>query len=312
MQGARTVARREGRRLVTFKSVTISLLVILTSLTGYVGKVDALCAQQHWGECIYTWGYSGNNGLGWLAPSNTTLYTPLVTNASITNWMQGEVTIFPFQVEPHTSATVGLYANGALIDSFTTGNLSVSSAVGYGGSCVAGKCESLMLKSISPSIANFSDWTWEVGLYHQLSWLSPIASGSVVALAFEVSKPVWVSVANQSSGTTYEETHASFVPLPETFPSTSEQSPHTVAAWIWSPNQNAPTGVGGAPWLPLAFLVLPFALVLTVIVAILVVLRVSRRRSPDRRGLGHARIRFSRVPGPIGADGARFYPIGLG
>ena len=271
-----------AKRPVNLWSVTILLLLVLASLTGYVGNVDAVCAQMHWGECIYTWGYNDRSGLGWLVPSNTTLYTPLLTNASITHWIEGEITIFPFDLQPHTTATVGLYANGALIDIFTTENLSQSSAVGVGGSCVEGKCESLMIEQISHSTAIFSDWTWELGLYHQVDLLSTIASGSVVALAFEASTPIWVSAVNQSSGLTYEEKNPSFIPLPETFTSTSEQSPYTVAAWVYSPNPSTASGLGIAPGLSLALLTLPFASVLIAIAAIL----VSRWMSVRRRNNG--------------------------
>ena len=265
------------RRHSTALSVTVLVVIILASLTSHVRRVDALCAQEHWGECVYTWGYTDRDNLGWLVPANTTAYTPLQTNTTVTNWIEGEITVFPFNVESLTSAVVGVYVNGELLAAVSYGNLSQNSVGGYGGSCDAGKCGSRILESISPNLAIFSDWTWELSLYHSLMYHS-IVSGSTIALTFEASKPVWVSVDNQSSGFTYEETHSSFSSLPAAFPQDSPQSPHTIAAWVYSPNPHAPGGPVVFPWPLQEFIALCLISLLIAVAVIVVVLRVVVRK----------------------------------
>jgi hypothetical protein len=278
MSTASGLSRNGSRRHSTALSVTVLVVIILASLTSYVRRVDALCAQEHWGECTYNWGYTDRDNLGWLVPANTTVYTPLQTNITITNWMEGEIVVFPFHVEPLTSAIVGVYVNGELEWTVSYGNLSQNSVGGYGGSCNAGKCGSLMLESISPDLAIFSDWTWELSLYHSFPSQS-IASGSTMALAFEASKPLWVSVDNQSSGFTYEDTRLSFTSLPATFPQNSPQAPYTVAAWVYSPNPHAPGGPVALLWPLQWFVALCFITFLIAIALLVWVRRVRARRA---------------------------------
>jgi hypothetical protein len=220
------------------------LALTLFPLPSLVRPASATCFQASWGDCTYTWGYTDRNHLGWLAPSNTTILTPLVTNKSATNWIESQVFLFPFHVEPSTSVVFGLYADGKLIASSSYQNLSENDAGGYGGSCTAGVCGSHMVKSVFQDLAVFSDWTWELDLYHQIGWLASIPSGATLVVAFESSKPLWVSIDNQTSGHSYYVGHSAFTNLPGNLPANGSQSPHAVAVWIYSPNPNASGGPG--------------------------------------------------------------------
>jgi hypothetical protein len=221
--------------------VTLLALTFLP-LPSLVRPASALCAPTSWGECDYTWGYTDPGHLGWLVPSNTTIFTPLVTNMSATGWIEAQAFLFPFHVEPSTSAVLGLYADGKLIASSSYQNLSENDVGGYGGTCTAGVCGSQMVKSVARDLAVFSDWTWELDLYHQIGWPSSIPSGATLNVAFESSKPIWISVDNLPSGSSYYVGHSSFTNLSGSLPTNGSLSSHTVAVWVYSPNPNAPGG----------------------------------------------------------------------
>jgi hypothetical protein len=251
-------------------------VVILSTLTTQVRIADATCVQMHWGDCIYTWGYGNRNNLGWLVPSNTTVFTQLPTNATIAGWIEGEVTIFPFQVESSTSTVVGLYVNGELVDTSTSANLSASSVGGSGGSCIVGICGSRIVRPISQNLATFTDWTWELDLYHTVG--QSIPPGSTVAMAFETTKPLWISVNNQSSGFSLEVVHSSFAMLPASFPQDSQLSPYTVAAWVYSPSPSALGGPSILLWAGIGFIALCFIAGLIVVIVVAVARHTGLRK----------------------------------
>ena len=154
----------------------VCFLILMVPFAGVVRPAYAACVPLHWGDCIYTWGYRTSN-LGWLVPSNTTLFTPLVTNATIEGWVEGIVTIFPFQYDSSTTTIIGLYVNGKLVDNVTNG---LGGVGGVGGG-------SQLLKSVASDTAVFSDYTMEFALYHSV--YSSVPSGSTVTLAFEANRP---------------------------------------------------------------------------------------------------------------------------
>jgi len=293
------VQSRSVQAKTSHRNVAITILLVLAVLVplgSLVGRVDALCAQTHWGECEYTWGYVNPNQLGWLVPANTTIFTPLLTNASVSNWIQGEVTLFPYNVSRFTEMNLGLYISGKLVASATSQNLSMSGAGGYngvcsggdcvggyGGSCGLGACGPHMLMSISPDLAVFTNWTWEVGIYHTFGWPG-IPSGSTLAMALETSKPVWVSIDNQSSGFSYLQRNPSFTSLPGASPSYDTKSPHTVAAWVYSTNPNAPGGPRGPFYFLMSLsplVVLGIVSSVAAVAAYAVIHRIRTKRSSD-------------------------------
>jgi hypothetical protein len=285
---------RRGRNEASHRGVAISAIVLillaLAPLGSLAGRADALCAQTHWGECDYSWGYSNPNNLGWLVPSNTTIFTPLHTNASVSGWMQAEVTLFPYNVSSFTAMDLGLYINGELVASATSQNLSITGAGGYdgvctggqcvggyGGDCSGGVCGTQLLKSVTPDLAIFSNWNWEVGIYHTFG-LSGFPSGSTLAMAFETSKPVWVSIDNQSFGFSYVEANPSFTSLPATSPQYNSKSPYTMAVWAYSPNPNAPGGPVVSSWFPPVLIVFSFLLLIIAITVFVVARSVKVKK----------------------------------
>ncbi len=258
------------------QATAVGLLLILASSTAAVRPADAVCANLHWGECVFSWGNNDPSNVGWLVPANTTLFTPFVTNATIAGWVEGTVTIFPFQYASSTRTVVGLYVNGTLVDT------EADWVAGDGGLCTGGVCGSVLLKSLSPDFAVFSDYTMEFGLYRSLS--SSIPSGSTVTLAFEADEPLWVSVSNQTSSPTYEESYNSYMSLPTSLGQEGLQSPHTVAAWVDSPNSSA---LGGFVR-PVLFqwLLLGLICLVLVLVAVVSIVIVTERRASKKVGTG--------------------------
>ena len=265
------------------KSIPFILLFVIASVSFAipVRQVNAVCFQSYWGECTYNWGYEDSDSLGWLVPANTTVLTPLMTNVTVTGWIMGDISIFPFHVQKLTLASIGLYVNGALIDESSYKNLSQNSVGGAGGTCNGGFCGSQLLRSISSDLAVFSDWTWELNLYHLVGWTSEIPSGSTITFAFEASKSLWVSIDNLSSGHSYEAAHSLYTNLPTTLQQAGQQTQYTLAAWVYSPNPNSPGAPIPFPFNPNAFSFLMqvlFVLGMTsAFVAVAVILVRSRR-----------------------------------